>query len=215
MVCFYNKKERETGESSMRKIIVTEENFESILSKLQKTCNKYKMFEFDRVFTEDMVEEKQYRRNSIGIRDEVKHIKDELGNLEDLKIVKRFFANSKYVRVTKHLFREEFEQGKDSYNAKYCYPKMKSLIHLDLSGGRAEVISVGDKVQFFPFGGFVIWTDNDFTRFESPLKIYKNIYFPDFIKGKILNLDEENSIRDKEIEKENELWDRLMEDEIE
>lgn len=196
----------------MRKILVTEENFEGILNKLQKICNKYKMFQFNRVFTENMVEEKQYRKNSIGIRDEVKHIEDEAGDLVDLKIVKKFFAYNTYVRVTKHLFREEFEQDKDSYNAKYCYPEMKSLIHLCLSGCEAAVISVGDKIQFLPFGGFAIWSDYSFTKFDGSLIIYKDIYFPDFIKGKILNLEEENSIRDAQIEEEARWWDEHLAD---
>ena len=196
----------------MRKITVTEENFNKILERLQKVCNKYKMFEFYRVLTENMEEQKQYRRNAIGFRDGVKSHTDENGNWT-YKKVKEFFSYNKYVRVTKHHFREEFEQGKDIYN----YPKMKSLIHMDLSGSSALVISEGDKVQFLPFGGFVVWTDDDFTRFENPLTIYKHIYIPDYFKGKIINLEEENATRDKEWEEEaawHEQYEKDMEREM-
>ena len=197
----------------MRKITVTEENFESILEKLKKICNNYKMFEFYRVLSEDMTEQKKYRRNSIGFRNSVKSRINKNGE-QIYKKVKEFFSYNKYVRVTKHHFREEFEQGKDSYGAKYCYPKMKSLIHMDLSGGSAVVISEGDKVQFLPFGGFIVWTDDDFTKFENPLTIYKHIYFPDFFNGRITNLEEENVIRDKEWEEEAAWWDEQIEREM-
>ena len=168
----------------MRKITVTEENFNKVLKRLQNICNKYKMFEFYRVFTENMEEKKQYRSNSIGFRDSAKRHMDENGNLT-YKKVKEFFSYNKYVRVTKHHFREEFEQGKDTYEAKYAYPKMKSLIHMDLSGGSALVISEGDRVQFLPFGGFVVWTDNDFTRFVvGCVKLGCQAHFEKFLYGK-------------------------------
>lgn len=191
----------------MRKITVTEENFNKVLDKMQKICNKYKMFEFYRVLTEDMKEEKQYRRGSIGFNYTVKTKTDKNGELI-CERVKKFFSYNNYVRVTKHRFREEFEQGKDTYDAKYCYPKMKSLIRMDLPGCRVLVISEGDKVQFLPFGGFVVWTDNNFTRFESPLIIYKYIFIPDFFKGKIKSLEDENAIRDEEWEEWEECWNK-------
>ena len=198
----------------MKKITVTEENFNKILEKIQKICNKYKMFEFYRVLSEDMTEQKEYRNNSIGFRNDIKEYTDKNGEW-NYKRVKKFFAYSKYVRVTKHHFREAFENDKESYDAKYMYPKMKSLIHLDLSGSSALVISEGDKVQFLPFGGFVVWTDDDYTRFESPLTIYKHVYFPDLFKGRITNLEEENSARDKEWEEEAAWWDEQYEKDLE
>jgi hypothetical protein len=194
----------------MRKITVTEENFNKVLEKLQRICNKYKMLEFYRVYTEDMQELKTYRRNSIGFRDTAKECFDEDGNWKYEK-VKEFFSVNTYVRVTKHHFREAFEQGLDNYDAKDGYPETKALIHMGLSGCSAEVLTVGDKVQFLPFGGFIVWTDNDFTRLDKPLVIYKHIYFPDFFKGKISNIEEENSIRDAEIEEECDLWNALYE----
>lgn len=180
---------------SMRKIIVTEENFERILKRLQKICNKYKMFEFYRVFSEDMTEKKEYRRNSIGFR--YSRYRKQI----------EFFSHNRYVRVTKHRFREDYEMDKDSFNAKHFYSKMSSLIHLDLSGCSALVIGEGDKVQFLPFGGFIVWTDDNYTRFENPITIFKHIYFPDFFKGKISNLEQENAIRDKEWEEESKEWE--------
>lgn len=95
---------------------------------------------------------------------------------------------------------------------------MKPLIHLDLSGMSALVISDGDKVQFLPFGGFIVWTDNDYTRFGKSLSIYKEIFIPDIFSGKI-NLEEENLIRDKEWEEaaewENEQYKKDLEREYE
>ena len=45
----------------MKKVTVTEENYKEILNRIQKITNKYKMYHFYQVFTEDMKEEKQYR----------------------------------------------------------------------------------------------------------------------------------------------------------
>lgn len=198
----------------MKKITVTEKNFSEVLSKIQRTCNKYKMFSFYRVFSEDMKEQKKYRSNSIGFISEVKSYKDKNGEW-NYKRVKKFSAYSKYIRATKHHFREAFELNEDSYDAKYAYPKMKSLIHLDLSGSSALVISDGDKVQFLPFGGFIVWTDDNFTRFENPLTIYKNIFVPDIMNGMIENLEEENSIRDREWEEDARWWNNQYEKDLE
>lgn len=198
----------------MKKIVVTEENFNEVLSKIQSICNKYKMFEFYRVLSEDMTEKKQYRNNSIGFRRKIRKYTDSYGE-GNYKKVWEFFAQNEYVRVTKHQFREAFENNEDSYDAKYAYPKTKPLIYLDLSGGSALVISDGDKIQFLPFGGFIVWTDNDFIRFDDPLTIYKNIFVPDMIYGKIDNLEEENSIRDSEWEEEERWWNEQYEKDYE
>ena len=40
----------------MRKITVTEDNFEKVLEKLRKMCDKYKMLEFYRALSEDLTE---------------------------------------------------------------------------------------------------------------------------------------------------------------
>lgn len=199
---------------NMNKITVTEENFNEVLERLQKVCNRYKMFEFYRVLSEDLTEQKKYRRNSVGFRYEYKMYTDKNGE-RNFKRILKLFADNKYVRVTKHHFREDFDRDKNSYNAKYMYTKMKSLIHLDLSGAAALVISDGDKVQFLPFGGFIVWTDNNYTRFGNHLTIYKNIYFPDFFKGRISNLEEENAIRDKEWEEEAAWWHEQYEKDME
>lgn len=202
----------------MRKITVTEDNFEKVLEKLRKMCDKYKMLEFYRALSEDLTEVK-CKTNSMGLRSELdKEWRDKNGEYK-YKVKKKFFMYSKYVCVTKHPFRRDYETDKESYNAKYMYPKMKSLIHLDLSASCALVISEGDKVQFFPFGGFIIWTDDDYTRFDNPLTIYKHIYIPDFIKGKIKNLEQEKETREKEWKWEEEedaaWWDEQYEKDME
>ena len=174
----------------MRKITVTEDNFEKVLEKLRKMCDKYKMLEFYRALSEDLTEVK-CKTNSMGLRSELdKEWRDKNGEYK-YKVKKKFFM----------------------------YSKMKSLIHLDLSASCALVISEGDKVQFFPFGGFIIWTDDDYTRFDNSLTIYKHIYIPDFIKGKIKNLEQEKETREKEWKWEEEedaaWWDEQYEKDME
>lgn len=197
----------------MREITVTEENFSKILEKIQKVCNKYKMLKFYRVLSEDMVEQKEYRNNSIGIRYDFKEYKDRNGEW-NLKKKRKLYYHSSYVRVSKHHFRKEFEENKNTFNVKQ-YLEMKPLIHLDLSGSSALVIHEGDKVQFLPFGAFVVWTDDDYTRFEKPLSIYKDIFVPDIINGKIENLNKENDKRNKECEEEADWWNKQWEKDME
>ena len=196
----------------MKKITVTEDNFEKVLEKLRKICDKYKMLEFYRALSEDLTEVK-YKTNSIGFRSEF--IRRNKNGKCKYKVKKKFFMHSKYICVTKHRFRRNYETNKESPYIKCVYSKMKSLIYFDLSASSALVISEGDKVQFLPFGGFIIWTDNNYTRFDNPLTIYKYIYIPDFIKGKIKNLEQEKTAREKEWEEEAAWWDKQYEKDME
>lgn len=177
----------------MRKISVTEDNFEKVLEKLRKICERYKMLEFYRALSEDFTEVK-YKTNPIGFRSEF--IQRNKNGKCKYKVKKKFFMHSKYVCITKHPFRRDYETNKESNYIKCIYSKMKSLIYFDLSDSCALVISEGDKVQFLPFGGFIIWTDNNYTRFDNPLTIYKYIFIPDFVKGKIKNLEQEKTARE-------------------
>ena len=128
-----------TEVTDMRKITVTEDNFEKVLEKLRKMCDKYKMLEFYRALSEDLTEVK-CKTNSMGLRSELdKEWRDKNGEYK-YKVKKKFFMYSKYVCVTKHPFRRDYETDKESYNAKYMYPKMKSLIHLDLSASCALLV---------------------------------------------------------------------------
>lgn len=199
----------------MRKITVTEDNFEKILEKLRKMCNTYKMLEFYRALSEDL-KKVTYKNNPMGFtRKLAKEWIDEKTGEYKYKVKREFFIHNKYVEVTKHGFRRDYETDKESYNAKYMYPKMKSLIHLDLSASCALVISEGDKVQFLPFGGFIVWTDDDYTRFDKPLTIYKHIYIPDYIKGKIKNLEQEKATRKEEWEEDAAWWNEQYEKDME
>ena len=117
-----------TEVTDMRKITVTEDNFEKVLEKLRKMCDKYKMLEFYRALSEDLTEVK-CKTNSMGLRSELdKEWRDKNGEYK-YKVKKKFFMYSKYVCVTKHPFRRDYETDKESYNAKYMYPKMRSEEH--------------------------------------------------------------------------------------
>lgn len=197
----------------MRKITVTENNFEKLLVKLQKRCEKYRMLEFYRAIKPD-TKDKTYKRSSIGFREHlIRHI-DAHGN-PTYKRKKKFFKYARYISVMKHHIREAYETDKESYDARHLYPELKPLIYLELSASSALVIGEGDTVQFLPFGGFIVWTDNEYTRFDNPLTIYKHIYIPDFIKGKIKNLEQEKETRKKECEEFDKRYNEVFEAEME
>lgn len=197
----------------MRKITVTEQNFRKVLKKLQRICNSHKMFEFYRVYSENMVEEKQYRNSAIGFRRKAQGYIDKNGEY-NVNHVNEFYAYSNYIGVEVHRYRKAYESDPKSYDSETYIELRKPLIYLDLLASRALVISDGDKIQFLPFGGFVIWTDDDFTRFNKPLTIYKHAYFPDFFKGKIKDLEKEKSIREQEWEEDAAWWDEQYEIEM-
>lgn len=187
----------------MKKITVTENNFNDIISKIQETTDRYKMFRFYRVYDESMKEKKQYRNSSVRF---YKHRTLDLEK-DKIKTSIRFFHHSSYIEATKHHFRKAFETNGDSYDVR-LYNEMKSLIYLDLSAGRALVLGDGDRIQFLPFGGFITWTDdNGFS--DGKLSIYKQTFIPDWIYGKIANLDEEKRVREEEWEKELASYERM------
>lgn len=188
----------------MKKIVVTEENFHGVLERLQKICNKYKMMEFYRVYSEDMKEDKSCRRNSIGIHTSYKRKNNKTF---DVKKIHKFYKANRFIDVYKHRFRKDYEEGNKKSLNYDIYLKMKSLVYLDIGDGRALVISDGDKVEFLPFGGFTVWTDDSYIQREGqPLHLYKQTFIPD-ITSKIMDIDEERKDRAEEWEKLNDFYE--------
>lgn len=175
----------------MRKIIITEENFENVLKNILKFTNKYKMFQFYSAFDKNM--NLKYKNNSIGFKPNI--IKNKKG---EFKSRKQFALCSRYFRVTKHLFRKKFELGVQDYDVN-LYNERKTFIHIDLKGGSALVINEGDKIRFIPFIGFILWQEEEKT-------IYRYGCIIDFIKGRIKNLEQENIIREEEWNEEAKWW---------
>ena len=172
----------------MRKIIITEENFEKVLKKLLRFTNKYKMISFYRCYDKDM--NILYKNNDIQY------------NKNSNK--RKLLWYNTYLRVTKHPFREKFEKGINDYETN-IYKDYKCLIHIDLNGGGALVLHENDKICFIPFLGFILWNIED-DEFDGKKKVYKYIYIIDPIKGKIKDINKENEIRDKEWEENAKWW---------
>lgn len=170
----------------MRKITVTEENFEKVLAKIQKRCNKHKMIDFESLYDENMKKDPEFF-GSIYYQEYSE---------KDDKVVKKLY--DRFIWVTKHHFREAFETGSEPYYVDmYKEEKIKPLIHISLSAGCASVIYEGDEVRFLPFGIFVVWTHN-----AIPMKkyTYKDIYVPNYINGKIKDIDELIAKRERDEE---------------
>ena len=185
------------------KITVTEKNFESILSKLQKVCSKYIMLRSCRVYDTNMIEKREYRRSPIKIGTKFKEIRNKNGSYKRLMRIPEIYKFKAFIGVAKHSFRKEWEENTNSYNAK-LYKEMKCLIHFDLGGGCALSICEGDKIEFLPFGAFYVYTDNKFTSLNGISSIYRNGFFP---CEKIKDLEEEKKKREKEWEEEEQFWD--------
>lgn len=191
---------------------LTEENYMEVLHRLEKICNRFKLLSKYEVFELDIPKRnkkenypnKTYEYKSWGTRE----VWDDEFNTYEEK-----FSYSKFINPTKHHFKIAYEENPDSYNGK-LYLKMKSLIHINTGASSAIVLSCGDKVRFEKWG-FIVYTDNDFVRFEGKLNVYKNTYIIDRVSGRIESLEKEIQKRNKEWEEDAAWWNEQYEKELE
>lgn len=186
----------------MRKITVTEENFEKVLAKMQKRCNRHRMIDFESYYDENVKKEVAPYSHPIRFGYEF----DDNGNR-----TRKLKVHDKFLEVNKHRFREAFETGNNKLWADmYDEDKVKPLIHISFGLGCASVIYVGDEVTFLPFGIFIVRYHN-----VIPMKVctFKNVYVPNYISGKIKDINEVLAARRK-AEEEYEDWEmqRMEED---
>lgn len=176
----------------MKKYEITEENFETIMEKMQRICNKRKMLEFSSEYDPITGKEIGARKKPIYFR----------------RGMKRLGINSTFIDITKHFLRNEFEKDAESYQAK-MYAEEKTVIHLSLDVDMGASLRIGDSIRFLPFGVFIIYTDNkSLVKAGVPYKLYKDIYVPDIRKcGKILDVEQQRTSR---IEAEYELEELYM-----
>ena len=191
---------------------LTEDNYMEVLHRLEKICNRFKLLRKYEVFELDTPKRnkrekypnKTYEDKSWGTRE----VWDDEFNTYEEK-----FSYSKFINPTKHHFKIAYEENPDSYNGK-LYLKMKSLIHINTGASSAIVLSCGDKVCFEKCG-FIVYTDNDFVRFEGKLNVYKNTYIIDRVSGRIESLEKEIQKRNKEWEEDAAWWNEQYEKELE
>lgn len=196
------------GDCMFKKITVTEANYKNILEKIQNITNKWRMLEGYYVFKGDLKnEDKQYRRFSINLERNIIYNKGKNSLRKKWKINKYNI----FINATEHWIKIEYDSDPESFHGK-MYLNGKPLIHMSTGACNANVLSVGDKIKFLPFGVFIVYTDDSHIRFEKedPLTIYKNVYIPD-IFYRIKNLSNEIAIRDKEAEEEEEYWNKEYE----
>lgn len=188
---------------------LTEDNYMEVLCRLEKICNRFKLFNKCEVFELDIPKRnkrenypnKTYECKSWGTR----MVLDK----ETYNVYEQKFAVSKFIHPTKHRFKTAYEKNPDSYDGKY-WLSMKPLIHLNTNISCAIVLGYGDKVRFEKWG-FIVYTDNVFTRFEGKLNVYKNTFIIDRVSGRIENLEEEIQKRNAEEEEDAERWNEQYE----
>lgn len=191
---------------------LTEDNYMEVLHRLEKICNrfkllcKYEVFELDtpKRNKREKYPNKTYEDKSWGTRE----VWDDEFNTYEEK-----FSYSKFIHPTKHHFKIAYDENPDSYDGK-LYLKMKSLIHINTGASSAIVLSCGDKIRFEKWG-FIVYTDNDFVRFEGKLNVYKNTYIIDRVNGRIESLEEEIQKRNAEWEEDTAWWNEQYEKELE
>lgn len=191
---------------------LTEDNYMEVLHRLEKICNRFKLLRKSEVFELDTPKRnkrekypnKTYEDKSWGT---IKVWDDEFNTYEEK------FSYSKFIHPTKHHFKIAYDENPDSYDGK-LYLQMKSLIHINTGASSAIILSCGDKVRFEKWG-FIVYTDNDFIRFEGKLNVYKNTYIIDRVSGRIESLEEEIQKRNAEWEEDAAWWNEQYEKELE
>ena len=190
----------------MNTIKITEDNFELIIEKLQKICNKYRMLKSYKVYDEKRKE--RYHKPAVqflSVCEKVKNPNQENGRRYKKKL--KVIAPNNYVCITKHFMRKSYEEQEngtltsDMINNEWFahrYIETRPLIHFDLGNSEVIVMGVNDEIKFYPFKIFTIYVYEDNCKGDDSYSIYKYTFFPDFIRGKIDNLDYENEIREKE-----------------
>ena len=190
---------------------LTEDNYMEVLHRLEKICNRFKLLRKYEVFELDTPKRnkrekypnKTYEDKSWGTRE----VWDDEFNTYEEK-----FSYSKFIHPTKHHHKIAYDENPDSYDGK-LYLQMKSLIHINTGASSAIVLSCGDKVRFEKWG-FIVYTDNDFIRFEGKLNVYKITYIIDRVNGRIENLEEEIQKRNAEWEEDAKWWDEQYEKDL-
>lgn len=169
-------------------MIVTKNNLEKVLRRIQKFTNNYKMYEFCKCHTDgSLIWENIY--SSIRFTPTY--------NEDTGKVKKKFIRQTEFVKAIKHPHCDDYDKD-----------EMRPLICLGTGPDEALIIREGDAVIFHllkPFG-FTIFTNNNFTRItdDCPLYIYKNTFIPSF-KNPIFDINEEVEKRELEEEDLNEL----------
>ena len=190
---------------------LTEDNYMEVLHRLEKICNRFKLLRKSEVFELDTPKRnkrekypnKTYEDKSWGT---IEVLDDEFNTYEEK------FSYSKFIHPTKHYLKTAYDENPDSYNGK-LYLQMRSLIHINTGASCALILSCGDKVRFEKWG-FIVYTDNDFIRFERKLNVYKNTFIIDRVNGRIENLEEEIQKRNAEWEEDAKWWDEQYEKDL-
>lgn len=193
---------------------LTENNYMEVLHRLEKICNRFRLLEKYEVFELDTPKRnkrenysnKIYKDKSWGTRE----VWDDEFNAHEEK-----FSVNKFIHPTKHFLKTAYEENPKSFDGKlYAEFSFKPLIHINTGASSAIVLSCGDKVRFEKWG-FIVYTDNDFVRFEGKLNVYKNTYIIDRVSGRIESLEEEIQKRNAEWEEDAAWWNEQYEKELE
>ena len=197
---------------------LTEDNYMEVLHRLEKICNRFRLFTKYEVFElntpkrnkRENYSNKIYENKSWGTRT----VFDGVDYENQCFIThEEKFSVSRFIHPTKHSFKTAYEETPDSYDGKH-WLTTKPLIHINTDASGAIVLTYGDKVQFEKWG-FIVYTDNDYIRFERKLNVYKNTFIIDRVNGRIENLEEEIQKRNAEWEEDAAWWNEQYEKDLE
>ena len=148
----------------MKKIIIDEDNFNDVLERLKKICkNRFMIC----CYKEKWMKKKTHGSYKKG-KDEFKF--------------KRILSIDKIYPV-KHPRRVKIEgYSKDEFLRQICN-ELNCLIYLEGNYENSNTICEGDKIQFLPFGGFILYVTIHPFASERPDYVIKYLFLP-FIKSK-------------------------------
>lgn len=181
-------------------MIITEQNYESILNRIKKFTDKYFMLEKYDVF----IDNKKTKDNSRFYFNIDDFFYEKNGKY---KRHKKIYFRKIFIEAVEHHFRKSYlgtseimfisDDAKDYYNKinRELYEEYKSVILLSKGIGEGIPLSIGDKVRFDPFGFTIFQNDHDTkTVYKYSFIIFSKINDTDELIRKRRELEENFSI---------------------
>ena len=147
-------------------IKITDENYEEILKKIQKRCNKRKMFESEYI----------YENGKLAKKYTALDLYKELHNINKC---------STFILAEKHFLREKYENKSLRDLEVTVFKKYRPYMQLDLGENGCLAINKNSRIKFTWFGGFYIECRDipelavEYHPEIDKVRVYK--YYPNFL----------------------------------
>ena len=170
----------------MCKITITEDNYESVLLRIRRTTETYKMIHIGRVFRGERLKE---IKHAVEIPVSTKFIRDKNGKMIQRKLI---LIDSDMTAV-EHASHIEYRRTRVTNGE---YSKMHYLIRLLFGNKQMIDLKIGDEIRFIPNNAFIVYSKGDWRTSTILPVLYWNMFIPNkFNKRKAPKYSDMSSLR--------------------